>query len=98
MQNAASPGRNSVDSVEPETGDEPPSQNQANHSDSTKPGVAAGEPQSEIPNVGGPIDAIGSAVRLYRFFKGKSIGQSKAQPGEVKVEKRTQSRGGKTTL
>ena len=91
-------GCNSVDRAEPKMSDDPPSQNQANQNDSIEPGVVAGKPQSERPIVGGPTDAIGSAIRLHRFVKGKSIGQRKVQLGEVKAQKRTKSREGKTSL
>ena len=64
MQNAGSPGRNSVDSAEPEMGDDPPSQNQTNQSDSTEPGVVAGEPQSERPTWVGQLMPLG---QLFDF-------------------------------
>lgn len=87
--------RDSIENVEPKTGDDPPSQYLGDQSDSTKPREAVGGHKEKRPNLGGPIDVIRSAVRLRRLVGGRSTGWRKAQLGQVKAQKRTKSRGGK---
>ena len=67
-------GRDSIENVEPEMGDDPPSQYLADQSDSTKPREVGGGHKAKRPNLGGAIDVIRSAVRLRRLVGGRSIG------------------------
>ena len=60
-----------MDKVEPEMGDDLPSQYLVDQNDSTVPEVVAGKPQSKRPNLSGIADDIGFAVRLRELLRGR---------------------------